>query len=151
MATTKPPWQPGHPIQDGVFWLSVAPKNREPSHWEEPPLPHAWLVRIKDGHCEAVTPGMKSYSITEVPPCDGIMKHVELGQTIPEDPWATQNRPIVIGDLFAKNSKRVKVVGFKGKTTVMVVAGHHPISSRPEPARGMRSDTLLRDWTRMEA
>ena len=114
-------------------------------------MPPVWLVRIKDGHCEAVTPGMRSYALTAVPSCNGYMKHVELGQTIPDDPWATQTSPIVIGTLFAKQSKRVKVVGFKGKTTVMVVAEHHPISSRPEPARGMRISTISRDWTRLEA
>lgn len=66
-------------------------------------------------------------------------------------PWAVHPKgPILVGNRFERNSTRVKVVGFKGKTTVMVVTDHYPISSRPESARGLRIRTLLREWTRVD-
>lgn len=48
--------------------------------------------------------------------------------------------------VLKKGRTQIKVVGSKGKTTVMVVNHPHPMSSRPAPARGIRMATLLRDW-----
>jgi len=83
----KPNWKPGHPTEDGVYWISVAPKHREPTHWEQPKSPSVWLVWVNDGFCQALTQGMKSYPLSAVPPCDAIMKHAEAEFRLPVDPW----------------------------------------------------------------
>ena len=83
-----PKWKPGHPTEDGVYWLSVAPKHREPTHWEQPKSPPVWLVLVNDGFCQALTKGMKSYPLSDVPPCDGVMKYAEAEFLLPADPWA---------------------------------------------------------------
>ena len=83
----KPKWKPGHPTEDGVYWLSVTPKHREPTHWEQPKTPPVWFVWVNDGFCQALTKGMKSYPLSAVPPCDGIMKHAEAEFRLPVDPW----------------------------------------------------------------
>ena len=58
-----------------------------------------------------------------------------------------QIETISVGDCFQRGFAQIKVVGFKGKTTVMVSTYPHPISSRLLPAKGIRIRTLLRDWT----
>jgi len=77
----KPNWKPGHPTEDGVYWISVVP------HWEQPKSPSVWLVWINDGFCQALTKGMKSYPLSVVPPCDAVMKHAEAEFRLPSDPW----------------------------------------------------------------
>ena len=84
----KPKWEPGHPTEDGVYWLSVTPKHREPTHWDQPKSPPVWLVLVNDGFCQALTKGMKSYPLSDVPPCDAVMKHAEAEFRLPADPWA---------------------------------------------------------------
>jgi len=83
----KPKWKPGHPIEDGLYWISVDPKHREPTHWEQPKTPSVWFVWVNDGFCQALTQGMKSYPLSAVPPCDAIMKHAEAEFRLPVDPW----------------------------------------------------------------
>jgi len=83
-----PKWKPGHPTEDGVYWLSVAPKHREPTHWEQPKSPSVWLVLVNDGFCQALSRGMKSYPLSDVPPCGDIMKHAGAEFRLPADPWA---------------------------------------------------------------
>lgn len=54
---------------------------------------------------------------------------------------------IQIGTILTKGSKRVRVIGKRGATTVMVVPHPYPISSRTPEARGIRTTTLVRDWS----
>ncbi len=85
---SAPNWKPGHPTANGIYWLSVSPENREPVHWEDQKLPSVWIVLVTDGFCQAITAGMKSYPLSEVPSCDAIMKHAEAEFRLPADPWA---------------------------------------------------------------
>ena len=80
-------WNDGHPKEDGLYWLSAAPKAREPNHWEHPELPRAWLVQIKDEFCHTLTPGMKSYPLSDVVNPVGVIKYAVATFRLPADPW----------------------------------------------------------------
>lgn len=61
----------------------------------------------------------------------------------------TETKPplqIGIGTILAKGSKRVRVIGKRGKFTVMVVPHPYPISSTPSRAIGLRTQSIVRDW-----
>jgi|JI9StandDraft_2_1071091.scaffolds.fasta_scaffold277903_1 hypothetical protein len=81
---TRSSWKLGHPVTEGVYELSA--KNRNPRPFET--IPAVWLVVIRNGQVEALTPGMRSYPVTtDLAKLDEI-KHRLV--TPSRDPWQSR-------------------------------------------------------------